>query len=238
MIKRIVLGVLASLVLAHAQAAGDATAQVKKTLSEIMPGVTVDSVTKMSGMDIYEVTLGAQVLYLSADGRYLIQGDLFDLQNRKNLTETKREAGRAKVVAGVDEKSMIVFGPKKAKHTITVFTDIDCGYCRKLHQEIKEINDLDIRVRYMFFPRSGENTPSYFKAVSVWCAKDRHAAMTKAKAGENVENASCDNPVKAHMAAADQVGVRGTPTIVLPNGKVLPGYVPAAKLKEYLDQEI
>jgi thiol:disulfide interchange protein DsbC len=178
------------------------------------------------------------VIYVSSDGRYMLEGDLYDLKNRINLTETKRRAGRAKVINAIDEKSMIVFSPEKdkVKYTITAFTDVDCGYCRKLHKQIKQYNDLGIAVRYLAYPRSGVNTPSYYKAVSVWCSADRKEAITEAKSGAKMERKDCDNPVKAHMAAAKEVGVTGTPTLVLQSGQVIPGYVEPKRLIKILDQ--
>ena len=155
-----------------------------------------------------------------------------------NLTETKRRVARAKAVRGMDENTMVVFSPDadKVKHTITAFTDIDCGYCRKMHKQMKQYNDLGIAMRYLAYPRSGVNTPSYYKAVSVWCADDKQAAMTKAKSGETLAKADCDTPIKAHMDAAKLVGVTGTPTMVLENGRVIPGYVEPKRLIKILEQ--
>jgi thiol:disulfide interchange protein DsbC len=118
-----------------------------------------------------------------------------------------------------------------------VFTDIDCGYCRKLHNEMAKYNAEGITVRYMPYPRSGLNTPSYYKAVSVWCSDDRRDALTRAKAGKDVPRATCDNPVQASLELGHQLGVTGTPALVLEDGQLLPGYVPAKKLSQVLDQQ-
>jgi thiol:disulfide interchange protein DsbC len=211
---------------------------IKQVLSKLMPQATPDSVKAAAIPGMYEAVYGPQVIYVSSDGRYMLEGDLYDLKNRINLTETKRRAGRAKVINAIDEKSMIVFSPEKdkVKYTITAFTDVDCGYCRKLHKQIKQYNDLGIAVRYLAYPRSGVNTPSYYKAVSVWCSADRKEAITEAKSGAKMERKDCDNPVKAHMAAAKEVGVTGTPTLVLQSGQVIPGYVEPKRLIKILDQ--
>ncbi len=133
---------------------------------------------------------------------------------------------------------MIVFSPKeKPRHTLTVFTDIDCGYCRKLHAEMDELNSYGIEVRYMMFPRTGLNTPSYQKAVNVWCAKDQQVSMTKAKAGESIPQANCDNPIASQFDLGQQLGVTGTPALLLGDGSLIPGYRPAKDLAAILDEE-
>jgi len=231
---------LASFIFAVQATAGEAedVANIQKILTGLMPQAKADSIKPAAFPGMYEAVYGPQILYISADGRYMLEGDLYDLKSRTNLTESKRRTGRAKIVQDMDEKDMIVFSPEaeKVKYTITVFTDIDCGYCRKMHKEMETYNKLGIAVRYMAFPRSGVDTPSYFKAVSVWCADDRQEAMTKSKAGVTLPRAECDNPVKKHMEAANLVGVTGTPTLVLESGRVVPGYVEAKRLIEMLEQ--
>lgn len=213
-------------------------ATITKVLAALMPQAKADTIKPAAFPGMYEAIYGPQIIYISGDGRYMLEGDLYDLKSQMNLTETKRRVGRAKIVGEMDEKNMIVFAPQadNIKYVITAFTDIDCGYCRKLHKEIKEYNDLGIEVRYMAYPRSGINTPSYFKAVSVWCAKDRKAALTEAKAGKPLPRADCENPVKEQMEAAKAVGVTGTPTLVLESGRVIPGYVEPKRLRSILDQ--
>jgi thiol:disulfide interchange protein DsbC len=125
---------------------------------------------------------------------------------------------------------MVVFAPEKTKHTVTVFTDIDCPYCVRFHQQVPELNENGVKVRYLAFPRSGVDSAAYRKAVSVWCAEDRSRAMTDAKAGRNVPEKSCDNPVGEHFETGRALGITGTPTLVLDNGKVVPGYVPTNQL--------
>jgi thiol:disulfide interchange protein DsbC len=234
----VAMGLLVGLITTASAGETDDIANIKKVLSTLMPQATPDSVKPAAFPGMYEAIYGPQVIYVSSDGRYMLEGDLYDLKNRTNLTETKRRAGRAKVINAIDEKSMIVFAPEKdkVKYIITAFTDVDCGYCRKLHRQIKEYNDLGIEMRYLAYPRSGVNTPSYFKAVSVWCSADRNKAMTEAKSGAKMDKKECDNPVKEHMAAAKEVGVSGTPTLVLESGQVIPGYVEPKRLLQILDQ--
>ena len=134
-----------------------------------------DSITKSSLPGFYEVSFGAQVFYITADARYMIEGDIWDLQKRVNLTEQKRGSGRLKAMASLDEDHLLIFGPEKnkKKYSITVFTDIDCGYCRKLHNEMSQYNDLGIEIRYASYPHAGLQSESYFKAVAVWYAEDQ-----------------------------------------------------------------
>lgn len=231
---------LSGTVLANQATAGEAEdiANIKKVFAELMPQAQVDSIRPAAFPGMYEATFGPQIIYISADGRFMLEGDLYDLKNRMNLTETKRRTGRAKLVREMDEKDMIVFSPAadKVKFTITAFTDVDCGYCRKMHKQMKEYNDLGIAFRYMAYPRSGVNTPSYFQAVSVWCSKDQKTAMTQAKSGVKLPRADCDNPVKKQMEAAKMVGVTGTPTLVLESGRVIPGYVEPKRLIKILEE--
>jgi thiol:disulfide interchange protein DsbC len=222
--------------LADADEAQD-MAVVRAKLEQLMPQAKPDSIAPSVLPGMYEAIYGPQILYVSKDGRYMFEGDLYDLQQRVNLTENKRQAGRVKVLNDIDVSTMIVFAPEHPKYTISAFTDIDCGYCRKLHSQIAEYNKLGIAVRYLAFPRAGVDSPSYDKAVSVWCSKDRKTALTLAKQGKTPEKKTCDNPVKMHMAAAKEVGVTGTPTLVLDDGKVIPGYVEPARLLKILDQE-
>lgn len=235
--KRITLLVLMVLVSAApilADEKSDVKA-IKKIFSEILPDNTVDSIKPSLLAGLYEVVYGAQVLYMSGDGRYVIQGDLIDLKDRTNITEATKSVQRAKLVSNIKDETSIIFSPEKVKHTITVFTDIDCGYCRKLHREMDQYLAQGIRVKYLAFPRSGVDTSSYYKAVTVWCSDDKQAALTAAKSGEKQERKTCDNPVKDHMKLAEQFGVSGTPTIVFDNGEVVPGYVPAERLSRMLD---
>jgi thiol:disulfide interchange protein DsbC len=211
------------------------TDSLRARLSALVPDVQPDSITPTPVSGIYEVTYGAQVLYLSKDGRYFFRGDLIDLQERKDLTEATRTKVRLNILSKLDERQMIIFSPEEPKHTITVFTDIDCAYCRKLHAEIDEYLREGIEVRYLAFPRAGVDSPSYEKAVDVWCATDRNAAITRAKSDQPVADASCDNPVKEQMELGQMIGVSGTPAIVLENGELIPGYQPAKALGEVLE---
>ena len=215
------------------------TAQLEQMLARIIPGKSADSITATPVPGLYEVVYGPQVFYVSADGRYLVTGDLVDLKNQHNLTEERRAGARLKAIDAVGEDAMIIYSPKgEVKHTVTVFTDIDCGYCRKLHKGMKEMNDLGIRVRYLAFPRAGLGSSAYREAVSVWCAKDRNAAMDAAKAGVPVPPADCkDNPVAREYQLGRSLDVNGTPAMVLDDGRMLPGYLPPKRLLAVLEEK-
>jgi len=201
--------------------------QVQARLNSLVPGAAPDSVTETPVKGLYEVTYGPEVVYLSRDGRYMLSGSLYDLDTRKNLTDGRRTAARKAVLDQLNEDEMVVYAPEHTKHTITVFTDVDCPYCRKLHSEIGQYEDLGIKVRYLMFPRAGVGSASYDKAVSILCSEDRNKAMDKAKAGLPVEPRKCANPVESQLRLGREMGVTGTPAIVLEDGELIPGYRPA-----------
>lgn len=229
--------VLAGIVLALASSPllAGAEAQIKDRLVKLLPEYKIDSIEETPVSGLFEVVMGPQVIYVSGDGKYMLQGRLIDLAKREDLTEPRRAAARKDTVEKVGEGSMVIFAPDKYDHTVTVFTDIDCGYCRKLHREIESYGDEGVRVRYVFYPRAGIGSDSYKKAVSVWCADDRQQAMTDAKAGKDVESKSCTNPVQDHMELGELLGVTGTPAILLESGDMVPGYVPAKRLVGILE---
>jgi len=210
---------------------------VEQALKEALPGVKPDSITPSAMSGLYEVVVGPKLFYVSEDGRYLFQGSMIDIKAREDLTESKLADARINSLKKVGLDNMIVFKPKSSKHLVYVFTDIDCGYCRKLHSEIDQYLAEGIEIRYLFFPRAGEGSDSYKKAVSVWCADDRNAALTKAKRGDTVESRQCDNPVDRHLTLGTQMGAAGTPMLVTEKGNILPGYVPAGQLAKILAQE-
>jgi thiol:disulfide interchange protein DsbC len=218
-----------------ASADSKAQQEITKSLGTIFPGLSPDSISPSPMEGVSEVLIGPRLLYVSNDGKYLLQGSLIDLKTRTDISEERRNGIRIDALNKLGEDKMIVFPATEPKHTITVFTDIDCGYCRKLHGEIGKYNDLGITVRYLMFPRAGIKSASYDKAVTVWCNKDQQDALTRAKAGENLPTASCDNPVSDEYELGQLLGVRGTPAIIMEDGTMLPGYVPADRLAKALE---
>ncbi len=210
--------------------------EIRAAFSVLLKDKEPDHIAPTPIAGLYEVTLGMSVAYVTENGRYLIQGNIIDLEQKLNITEPRINELRAVAIEQVSEDNMVIFGGKELEYTVTVFTDIDCGFCRKLHSEIDGYNQAGIRVRYLFFPRAGIDSPSYHKAVSVWCAEDRNQAMTTAKKGEPLEEKDCDNPVKEHMLLGEMMGVTGTPALVLKDGKILPGYLSPDQLLKYLEK--
>ena len=200
----------------------------REELAATLPGVQASDIHDSPLPGMYEIVLDSDVVYVSRDGGYLIQGDVIDLRERRNLTEGRRARARADILASVDTESMIVFSPEpeNIRHTVTVFTDIDCGFCRQLHREMDQINALGVEVRYLSYPRTGPETESWFKADKVWCAGDRQAAFTDAILEDTVPEQSCDaTPVASHFQLGRQVSVLGTPTILTDDGVQLGGYL-------------
>jgi thiol:disulfide interchange protein DsbC len=211
--------------------AGDEkTEKVWQGLALLLPELEPDAITPSPVPGLYEVVLGPKVFYVTEDTRFLIQGDVIDLESRVNVTQPRVNQVKADAIEKVGEQNMLIFSPEVFTHTVTVFTDIDCGFCRKMHREMESYFEQGIRIRYLFFPRAGELSASYRKAVSVWCADDPKAMMTLAKTGAEIEENPCVSPVPGHMALGEMMGVTGTPALVLPDGRMIPGYVPADKL--------
>ena len=238
--KLMALAIFLSLLSTAAPALAETDLQaVKRKIAERLPGATVDHVAPSPVKGIYEVGVdGGDIIYVSADGRYLLSGVMIDLVTQENLTERVLAGRRVKVLNDVPEDSMIIYEPEgDVKHTITTFTDIDCPYCRKMHREMALLNRMGIRVRYMLFPRTGVTSPSYEKAVSVWCADDQRGEMTKAKSGAIPELRKCKHPVREHMALARRMGLRGTPYTITDTGRAIGGYVPAPELFESLEAD-
>ena len=229
--------VLCALLAQTSAPAQQASVDPRVEVANRIPGAKVEQlkVTPIPGM--YEYTRGTEIAYVTADGKYAISGDLFDLAKNDNLTEQHRRELRSKLIAAVPEDQMLIFGPKDPKYTITVFTDVDCAYCRKLHSQIAEYNRLGVRVRYLMYPRTGPNTSSWTKAEQVWCSADRNDALTRAKLGQDLKAKPCaDNPVARTYQLGQDFSLQGTPAIILADGDLLPGYVPPDVLVKQLKE--
>lgn len=204
-------------------------------IAKKFPGTKLEDIKASPLPGLYEISMGADTAYVSADGRYLINGDLYEIESRTNLTESGRTAVRRQALAKLDERDMIIFSPAAPTHTITVFTDVECGYCRKLHSQIEEINKLGVRVRYMAYPRAGPGSNDWHKMESVWCSKDRKSAITAAKSGAVVNSANCGaTPIARQFALGEKMGVNGTPAMFTDTGDYIGGYLPPQQLLEQL----
>lgn len=211
------------------------TEQVRKLIPE-----AEDPVIRSTPVEgILEVVVDDQVLYITEGGRYIFAGDLLDVEQRRNLSETARGRGRAEQVARLDDEDLITYPAEDERHRVTVFTDIDCPYCQRLHEQIEAYNERGITVQYAAFPRAGQGSASWDKAVAVWCADDRRAAMDRAmKNGNGGDGQACDDhPVGGQLSLAGKLGIRGTPTIISEeSGRMIPGFAPPEKLVEALEQ--
>ena len=209
---------------------------LRKAVTDVFPDVEITRIKPAPIPGLYEVMLGTEMIYLSEDGRYILQGDLIDLGEKVNLSEQERAGARKRVLESIPASETIDFAPENARHTVYVFTDITCGYCQRFHRDMAELNGKGIAVRYLAFPRAGIDTDSFREMESVWCAADPNEAMTLAKGGRPVAPAQCDNPVQRQYELGQTLGVRGTPAIYLENGQELPGYVPPDDLLQALQQ--
>lgn len=203
---------------------------IVRGLHSLQPDVEITAITPTPIDNIYQVMIGADVVYMTGDGRYAFKGDLLDLESRRNLSEEERSIARIDILEKLPEKDLIEFAPEKTEHAIYVFTDVDCSYCRRLHRDVPELNRNGIAVRYLAFPRGGVNSPAFRNMVSVWCAKDRQQALTDAKNGKSIKSSDCANPVSKQYQIGRDLGIRGTPAIYLENGTELPGYMPPKDL--------
>lgn len=207
---------------------------VRGAIESLVPNAKIDSIAESVVPGVFEVTIDGRVVYVTAEGRYLIQGSIFDIPNRVDITEASRSKVRRDALAQVTT-GRIVFAPPNPKYRLTVFTDIDCGYCRKMHEHMTEYNSAGIAIEYLFFPRAGIGSDSYQKAVSVYCSTNQQKAMTDAKAGQPLDRKECSNPIADQFTLSQQIGVTGTPAVFTEDGTQLGGYMEPAQLLQRLE---
>lgn len=243
------VGACAALLLSSSLSANEQQIdQVRERLLQIQPDLPIENVAPSAMPELYQVQLrGGRVLYVSASAEFIFQGQLLQVQDGVpvNLTEQAERKALVEQMQGLNTQEMVIFPAQSAQTSITVFTDPDCGYCQKLHSEVPELNAAGVDVRYLAFPRGGLAGPAYDSLVSVWCADDRLTAMTQAKQRKKIAQKTCRNPVEKHFALGQAIGVRGTPSIVLANGEIIPGYQPAKQLatqalkaQQQIDQQL
>ena len=197
----------------------------------------IQSVKATQLSTIYEVQLNTgEILYSDIAGDYLFAGDMYrtSASGLINVSSSARQSRVIERLAAVPESEMIIFEPEEIKASITVFTDVDCTYCRKLHSEIEKILEYGIKVRYLAYPRGGESADAYEKMISVWCSDNREKSFEQAKNGQNIPGKKCSTPILEHYALGNEFGVNGTPAIVFPDGQLIPGYIEASRLAAML----
>ena len=209
-----------------------------KSLTSLLRGnPSLDGIRKTPIAGLYEATLGSNIIYITANGKHFLLGEMYKSKGTVNLTENTRNNIRMQAINAIDESEMVVFAPKReTKYTVNVFTDVDCGYCAKFHKEVPLLNRAGVKVRYLAFPRAGKGSETYNTMVSVWCADDQQKAMTDAKNRRKIKTKTCNHPIDKLYKLGQDVGVTGTPALVLPNGKLLPGYIPYYQLIPYLQK--
>ncbi|WP_100636688.1 thioredoxin fold domain-containing protein [Marinomonas polaris] len=206
---------------------------VLSAVQTALPQYEVESAKLHEGAGLYVVVLkNGPTLHVTQDGKYFVAGDLYRIDN--TTLENETEKAKLAKIETLPESQMIVYKAKDEKAHITVFTDVDCGYCRMLHKEVPKLNEAGVTVRYLAYPRAGIGSEAYTKMVSIWCSADPKEWLTQAKLGAEIPENKCVNPVADQYKLGNEVGVRGTPSIVLGNGEFLPGYLPAAELVKHL----
>ena len=213
--------------------------EIKEKISSILPpGTQIESIEQSDFPDIYKVYYGdIQPLYVSKDGKYFLYGDMFQISSSKiiNLTATDITKRRTQLMKDIAKDELISFLSKNESYSVTVFTDVDCGYCRKLHKEIKDYNKKGISIHYAAFPRSGIGTESFSKMVTAWCSEDPKQSITNLKNGDNLKLNFCDSqPVAKHYAIGQKIGISGTPAIISEDGELFPGYLSPKDLLDKL----
>ncbi len=210
------------------------TSDIEKKIRAMAPGVTSIATSETPLTDLLQVQVGNEIYYASSDAKYLFIGRIMDMDTQVNITEQAKSAIRKDLLIGVDNSKQITFSPAEPEYELLVFTDIDCGYCRKLHAQIEEYMAEGIAIHYAAFPRAGVDSHSFDKFVSVWCADDQQSALTLAKSGDEPEPLQCENPVEDQYELGRSIGVTGTPALVTNDGTMIPGYMPPAQLKARL----
>lgn len=227
----------------NVSAADETESRIRAALSALNAQVPILSVRASAFPDLYEVKLASgELLYTNANGSHFVVGEVYRVETNGglvNLTEENKKIGRVEQLKTVAREDMVIFpakGEKKAH--VTVYTDVDCFYCRKLHKEMKAITEQGIEVRYLAFPRAGAGSKAHQTMESIWCAAEdqRGKLMTQAKSGASIPATVCENsPVIAQWQLGQQMGVNGTPALVLEDGTMVPGYVPAPQLAKMLN---
>ncbi len=215
----------------------DTEKNIREGFKKSLPSLAIDKIEESPISGIYQITSGPVIMYVTKDAQFAISGDILDLKDGEtNITENARKNARLLAIKNLGAEHMIIYEAPKSRFEITVLTDIDCGYCRKFHAQVKDLNKRGITVKYLAFPRAGAKSTSYDKAVHVWCSDNPKEAMTKAKQGLPIATKTCDNhKIDEQFHLGVMAGVSGTPTMVLDDGTLLPGYYDSENLLKILN---
>ena len=232
----LILASILAVLPAHAGESDEIAAEERERLAGLFESIDPENIFGSPIDGWYTIRRGSIVAYISTDGRYLLQGDIIDLDKQVNLTEESRSQARRELMSGVADDEVIIFSPEEKKYSVSVFTDVECGYCRRLHSQINDYLARGIEVRYLLYPRGGPASSAWNTSEEVWCADDRANALTMAKLDRDFETSSCDaSMVQHHYLMGQEVGLAGTPAIVLDDGELIAGYLPPDALKLRLE---
>ena len=234
----IIAALLASLLMATTYAAvaeENGEGIIEEQIRTLAPNAKTIAVSETPIDGILQVQINSDIVYVTADGQYLLQGQIMEIDSRTNITDQAKSGIRVGLLDGLKEDEQITFTPEQPKFDILVFTDIDCGYCRKLHNQMEGYNEEGIAIHYLAFPRAGIGSASYDKFVSVWCADDQKEALTLAKNGTDPDPQKCPNPIADQYELGRELGVTGTPALVTADGTLIPGYMPPEQLRQRLE---
>ena len=220
----------------NAMAGDDTNSIVEDKIRTMVPNAKTIAISETPIEGIMQVQINSDIVYVSSDGKYLLQGQIMEIDTRHNLTDQAKSGIRQGLLTDLNADEQITFAPEEAKFDLLVFTDIDCGYCRKLHNQMEGYNEEGIAIHYMAFPRAGLGSASYDKFVSVWCADDQKSALTLAKNGDDPEPQKCPNPIAEQYELGREIGVTGTPALVTSDGTLIPGYMPPEQLRKRLEE--
>ena len=202
----------------------DVDLDIRKTVSNAYPDVVIDEIKKIDD-NFHEIIINKQIYYATNDGKYLIVGNVINLNTKESITENTKMNQRLSIIDSIDMKNFMIFKPKKTDHILTIFTDTSCPYCQKLHNEIPDLLENNIEIRYVLFSRNGNDVDAYQQLVSAWCSADKVDALEDLFAGDILDDISnCENPIARNFDYAGSLSVEGTPTIFLEDGRIIPGY--------------
>ena len=239
-LRSLLLAPICGLLLSPALAAEpeEVPAEERERIAEMFESILPEHVKPSPVDGWYTIQKSSVVAYITTDGRYLLQGDLIDLEQQVNLTEANRTDARRDVMSAIADDQVITFSPAEVKYSVSIFTDVECTYCRRLHSQMDEYLAHGIEVRYLLYPRSGPASRSWITAEEVWCSADRASALTMAKLDKKFETSACDaSIVQDHYVMGQEVGLTGTPAIIFEDGELLAGYLPPDALRLRLEQK-
>jgi thiol:disulfide interchange protein DsbC len=210
--------------------------QVRERLAELGSDPATLSIAETPIDGLVQVTMDSEIFFMTSDGQYFIQGRVVNLDTQVDLTELAQRGFRQQLLANLDTGSLLSYGPEDAAHEVIVFTDTDCGYCRRLHALMDGYASAGIRINYAAYPRAGIGSSTYDDLVSIWCADHPQNAMDLAQTGQALEPKQCAAPIESHYELGRQLGIGGTPTLVTGSGELIAGYVQPDDLRQRLDQ--